>query len=219
MQRLIPHGICDSVGLMAASALGQAAATISQARGSYTCSGGLCKGDSDKIIGIFAGLQRAINVVLSMHGQGSIVVDGRIGDETQKGAGLVLTILGEQFSPALEWIASNAEQLAKRFAAYSKTSTNFSMPSVTRQRPPQTDVAVTQNELPEPMSKEGEPQIDGKKGLHWGWWAGGALLLAGAGYLGYRMFSGKGTFAGAIGDGDEEIDHGYGEAGEDFIDV
>ncbi len=203
---------------MAAQALGQAAATFSQARGSYTCSGGVCIGETSETIGIFAGLQRSLNVLADVAGAPElrVNVDGKIGTrETLPAAQKALTLFFPQqpIPQDAMTLAQQAKTTAEMFAARANTKPNFTAPSAAASIQPATpSPAVPPAELPQPLP----PEV--KKGLHWGWWVGGAILLAGAGYLGYRMFSGKPMFAGAD-DDYEEVDHGYGEAGKDFIDV
>lgn len=140
-------------------------------------------------------------------------VDGKIGPKTLAASQKALTLFFPQqpIPQDAMTLAQQAKVTAEMFAARANTKPNFSAPSIT---PTRISPAPT---LPEPLPPEA-PLAPAKKGIHWGWWVGGAVLLIGAGYLGYRMFSGKPAFAGADEDV-EDIDHGYGEAGEDFIDV
>ena len=217
---MIPSGIWSNLGVMAAQALGQAAATFSQARGSFTCSAGTCVGETPETIGIFAGLQRALNVLAAVAGAPDLQVgvDGKIGNKTLIASQKALTLFfpKQPIPQDAMTLAQQAKTTAEMFAARANTKPNFTAPSGAAIQPA-TPPSPT-GPLPEPLPPEG-PAVPGiRTGLHWGWWVGGAVLLAGAGYLGYRMFSGKPVFGGAD-DDYEDVDHGYGEAGKDFIDV
>jgi hypothetical protein len=187
----------------------------------YTCSGGICKPSTPTAAGDFAGLQRSINVMLRLFNQGfQIDEDGVIGKQTVDAGGLVLSLQKRQAGGGAEWFAANARRLGEEFFKVSRQPKDFRPPVVglptsddanlTRQQPP--PQIQPQPPSPDQVTPLPETQPDAKKGVHWAWWVGGAVLIAAAGYFGYRYFVKPKGLSGAD-------DHGYGEAVDDFIDV
>lgn len=190
----------------------------------YSCSAGICKPRTIEATGVFTGLQRQINLLLHRFNQGvQIAMDGVIGKETVKAGGLVLSLLRRQAGGGAEWFAENARRLTEEFAKITRIAPDFRPPvrqevSTTRTAPPPPapeDVIVPPPPSPDQVQELAPSPDAPRKGIHWGWWMLGGLLLVGAGYMGYRYFIAKPK---SLRGGNDE-DFGYGEASDDFIDV
>jgi hypothetical protein len=167
-------------------------------------------------LGIFQGLQRAINAANVRLGTGaeSIRADGDIGSRTLTAAKAAASKAGPtsvlaQFVLSVSHLATNAQTAAQAFAQIGGVATNFT-PSPAA-RPPTAEALPTKAE---PLAPPETPQAAG--GVHWAWWVGGIALLGIAGFLTWRHFSKRKTaFAG----GDNYAEYDYEEAAGDFIDV
>lgn len=167
-------------------------------------------------LGIFQGLQRAINAANTRIGTGAepIRADGDIGSKTLTAAQAAASRAGAssqlaQFVLSVGQLAANAVRAAEVFSAIGRVPTDFT-PSPAARPPSATPVPAKA----EPLAPPEKPRAVG--GIHWGWWVGGLALLGLAGFFTWRHFSkGKTAFAG--GDGYDSYD--YEEAAGDFIDV
>lgn len=175
-------------------------------RAAYTCSGSICTGNTAEIAGIFAGLQRSLNALAAgVAGMSSVrvTVDGKIGPETVGAVKKTLPALFPQQPIPQDsmTVAQMAPALADMFFSRAAVVADYSPPSVVSHE-------RDSNGLPVPLPAEDQTTV-AKKGVHWGWWLAGGVLLVGIGYLGYRWVSGGRGLAGSD----------YGEATDDFIDV
>lgn len=182
-------------------------------RSAYTCSGGVCTGTSAQVTGILAGLQRSLNALAArVAGMASlqVTVDGKIGPKTTDAVKRALPALfpNQPIPQDSMTVTQMAPALAEMFFARAAVVADYSPPPTGSVVPRQTD----SNGMPVPMPSEDGPPP--KKGMHWGWWLGGAVVVIGLGYFGYRWVSGG---RGSNMRGSDE--HGYDEAVEDFIDV
>ncbi len=196
---------------MANGGLGQVTATIGQARGEFSCSGGVCI-PGPGIVGVFAGLQRSLNVLSAVAGAPALKVnvDDKIGPKTLAAAQQALTLFFPQqpIPQDANTLAQQARATAEMFAARANTKPNFTAASSTP--------APTKSNLPVPLPPVPDAPNLKKPGVHWGWWVAGAVLIGGAAWFGWKSFKGESAFAGPDAD-DDEFD--YKPAVEDYIDV
>lgn len=194
---------------MAGQPLGQISMQVGAAAASYNCSAGICQGSTSETVGVFAGLQRMVNVMLALYKQGvEIRVDGVLGPETLRATGLVLSLAGRQAAPDVAWLAANAERLTDELAAVAKVTPNRAPPSAAAAS---TALVPAEGErLPDPLPDSND------QGSKWGWWVLGGMLLTAAGAIGWYMLQARGSSMKSTAGAE---DYGYEEAIDDFIDV
>lgn len=198
-----------------------AGAQLAQSRTNFQISSGIAKPKDAVTLGVFQGLQRALEAARKrlQLGGSPVRADGDLGPKTisvlravaQKaaaipGIGPRLLTLG---TAKIDVVAANAAEIAQMLASVGAVGADFTPKPAAR--PP--DATPVPGKA-EPLAPPESPRAEG--GIHWAWWVGGVGLLGLAGYLAWRFFGGdKTAFAG--GDGYDAYD--YEEAAGDFIDV
>lgn len=188
----------------------------------YTCKAGrngdVCSPNFLSVLGVFQGLQRAINAYLTATDTANLVikVDGEVGPNTFNRGVIVLTDMERRGvaigakPPNVEALAAQAQQYATLIAGAAGAQADFTpVPAPGKALPP------APGEVPQPIPPspdEARAMMIEKKGLGGWWWVIGgvaALAAGGIGYAIYRAASGGGM-AGALEDGgDDESFHNY----------
>jgi len=147
----------------------------------------MCLPNTLEQVGIFKGLQRAVNAFFERMGDPErIRVDARIGPETLAAVTAIANVLNNSEYPAptsTEELSSSARRWADAIAGTVSVATNYDPDP--KKSPVEIDTRIPAD-VEDTRKRNAMSEINQER--HWAWYLVGGLLLAGVVYLGYRHY-------------------------------